>query len=84
MKRKTLLLLAVLAGTLLAGCTSLPAPDSENDTAFVLPVERIQQSTGGSTFGYYEVHIGKPGDHLHLAPGIDLDGDDHRARAGTV
>jgi hypothetical protein len=61
MKRKTLLLLAVLAGTLLAGCTSLPAPDSENDTAFVLPVERIQQSTGGSTFGYYEVHIGKPG-----------------------
>ncbi|MFP4407309.1 MAG: hypothetical protein ACLFPW_02190 [Spirochaetaceae bacterium] len=64
MKRKLLLLLLVLMGTalLVGGCTTLPEPKGEDDTAFVLPVQRVQQSDGGSTFGYYEVHIGKAGD----------------------
>jgi len=51
-----------LAAWLVAGCTTLPAPRGESDTALVIPVEKDQSTEGTSTFGYYEVSIARSGD----------------------
>jgi hypothetical protein len=51
-----------LAALLVAGCTTLPAPRGESDTALVIPVEKDQSTEGTSTFGYYEVSIARSGD----------------------
>ena len=51
-----------LAVWLVAGCTTLPAPRGESDTALVIPVEKDQSTEGTSAFGYYEVSIARSGD----------------------
>lgn len=44
------------------GCSTLPAPEEGSGTVFVLPVERVRYTEGGSTFGYYEVQLSRIGD----------------------
>ena len=82
------LLLIPVALFAVAGCATLPEPGGESDTAFAFPVQR-QRLDDGSTFGYYQVHLGKPGDPsfrkiINVYANTDLKVIDHRPRTRLI